>query len=81
MKRFIINFEHIQKVVCSVKVEANSYEEAMNLFEKESFNKIIERKTVPLEDAENNGYHVTSVTENGKEIYKDIRKLKSELTV
>ena len=48
MKRFIINFEHIQKVVCSVKVEANSYEEAMNLFEKEPFNKIIERKNCSI---------------------------------
>lgn len=81
MKKYVIDFEHIQKIVCSVKVKANSYEEAMDIFEKNPFENVIDLETFPLEEAENKGFHVSSVTEDGKEVYKDIRKFKAELTV
>lgn len=81
MKKYVINFEHIQKVVCSVEVKADSYEEAMDAFEENPFENVLDFETKQLEEAENNGYHVSSVTEDGKEIYRDIRKFKAELTV
>lgn len=81
MKKYVIKFEHLQKVECFTEVEACSYEDAMDMFEKSPFRNARYLKTEQFEEAENNGYHVSRVTEDGKEVYKDIRKFKAELTV
>lgn len=81
MKKYVIKFEHLQKIECFVEIEACSYEEAMDLFEKNPFRNARYSKTEQFEEAENKGFHVSRVTEDGKEVYKDIRKFKAELTV
>lgn len=83
MKKYIIKFEYVQKYDCESEIEANSYEEAMDAFEKKPLGMLNRHISVPFKDIpeEEPIFHVSSVTENGKEVYKDIRKIKAELTV
>ena len=83
MKKYIIKFEYVQKYDCESEIEANSYEEAMDLFEEKPLSMLHKHISVPFKDIpeEEPIFHVSSVTENGKEVYKDIRKIKAELTV
>lgn len=83
MKKYIIKFEYVKKYDCESEIEANSYEEAMDLFEEKPLSMLNRHTSVPFKDVpkEEPIFHVSSVTENGKEVYKDIRKIKAELTV
>mgnify|MGYP000010229190 FL=1 len=83
MKKYIIKFEYVQKYDCESEIEANSYEEAMDLFEEKPLSMLNRHTSVPFKDIpkEEPIFHVSSVTENDKEVYKDIRKIKAELTV
>ena len=55
----------------------------MDTFEKNPLSMLNRHTSVPFKDIpeEEPIFHVSSVTENGKEVYKDIRKFKAELTV
>lgn len=83
MKKYIIKFEYVERYDCEAEIEANSYEEAMDLFEEKPLSMLNRHTSVPFKDIpeEEPIFHVSSVTENGKEVYKDIRKFKAELTV
>lgn len=83
MKKYVIKFEYTKKYICESKIEAESYEEAMDIFEKNPLSMMNKHVSVPFSEIpkEEPIFHVSNVTEDGKEIYKDIRKLKSELTI
>ena len=72
MKKYVIKFSHVEESEYTAVVEANSYEEAMDIFEES-----------PFEDEEPDTvqgltYHVSEVTENGEVVYKNDRKVNAE---
>lgn len=72
MKKYVIKFEHVEESTYTAIVEANSYEEAMDIFEESPFDY--------LEDEEPEGvrgltYHVSEVTEDGKFVYRNSKNL------
>lgn len=83
MKKYIVKFEYIERYDCESEIEANSYEEAMDAFEKKHLGMLNRHISVPFKDIpkEEPIFHVSSVLEKGKEIYKDVRRIKTELTV
>lgn len=83
MKKYVIKFEYTKKYNCESEIEANSYEEAMDIFEKNPLSNLKKHVSVPFREIpkEEPIFHVSNVTENGKEVYKDIRRIKAELTV
>lgn len=83
MKKYVIKFEYVKKYECESEIEANSYEEAMDTFEKNPLSMLNKHTSVPFKDVpkEEPIFHVSSVLEKGKEIYKDVRRIKTKLTV
>lgn len=83
MKKYVIKFEYVERYDCEAEIEANSYEEAMDTFEKNPLGMLHKHTSVPFKDVpkEEPIFHVSSVLEKGKEIYKDVRIIKTELTV
>ncbi len=56
-------------------IEANSYKEAMDIFEESPFDYL--EKEEP-DNVQGLMYHVSQVTENGKVVYKNDRKVNAE---
>lgn len=83
MKKYVIKFEYVERYNCEAEIEAENYEEAMDTFEKNPLGMLNKHVSVPFKEIpkEEPIFHVSNVTENGKEVYKDIRKFKAELTV
>ena len=83
MKKYVIKFEYVERYNCEAEIEANSYEEAINFFEENPLGMLNKHTSVPFKKIpkEEPIFHVSSVLEKGKEIYKDVRKIKTELTV
>ena len=75
MKKYVIKFEHVEESTYTAIVEANSYEEAMDIFEESPFEYT---KKEELDTAQGLTYHVSEVTENGKVVYKNDRKVIAE---
>lgn len=71
--KYVIKFEHVEETAYTAVVEADSYEEAMDIFEERPFNYV---KNLDGEDSQGAGWHVSEVTEGDKKVvYKDNRKL------
>ena len=75
MKKYVIKFEHVEESTYTAIVEAESYEEAMDIFEESPFDY--------LEDEEPDGvngidYYVSKVTENGEVVYEKTKELIAE---
>lgn len=71
--KYKIKFEHVDETAYTAVVEADSYEEAMDIFEKSPFEYV---ENLEGDDSEGAGWHVSEVTEGDKEVvYKDDRKL------
>ena len=75
MKKYVIKFEHVEESKYTAIVEANSYEEAMDIFEESPFDYL--EKEEP-DDKQGLTYHVSEVTENGEVVYKNDRKVIAE---
>ena len=75
MKKYVIKFEHVEESTYTAIVEANSYEEAMDIFEESPFDYL--EKEEP-DDKQGLTYHVSEVTENGEVVYKNDRKVIAE---
>ena len=75
MKKYVIKFEHVEESTYTAIVEANSYEEAMDIFEESPFD--YTKKEEP-DTAQGLTYHVSEVTENGEVVYKNDRKVIAE---
>lgn len=75
MKKYVIKFEYVEESTYTAIVEANSYEEAMDIFEESPFNHT--KKEEP-DTVQGLTYHVSEVTENGEVVYKNDRKVIAE---
>ena len=75
MKKYVIKFEHVEESTYTAVVEANSYEEAMDIFEESPFECIEDEEPDTVQGLT---YHVSEVTENGEVVYKNDRKVNAE---
>lgn len=75
MKKYVIKFEHVEESTYTAIVEANSYEEAMDIFEESPFECIEEEEPDTVQGLT---YHVSEVTEDGEVVYKNDRKVIAE---
>lgn len=75
MKKYVIKFEHVEESTYTAIVEANSYEEAMDIFEESPFECTEEDEPDTVQGIT---YHVSEVTENGEVVYKNDRKVNAE---
>ena len=75
MKKYVIKFEHVEESTYTAIVEANSYEEAMDIFEENPFD--YTKKEEP-DKTQGVAWNVSEVTENGKVVYKNDRKVNAE---
>lgn len=75
MKKYVIKFEHVEESTYTAIVEANSYKEAMDIFEESPFECIEDEEPDTVQGLM---YHVSEVTENGKVVYKNDRKVNAE---
>lgn len=75
MKKYVIKFEHVEESTYTAIVEANSYEEAMDIFEESPFE--YTKKEEP-DNVQGLMYHVSEVTEDGEVVYKNDRKVIAE---
>ena len=75
MKKYVIKFEHAEESTYTAIVEANSYEEAMDIFEESPFECIEEEEPDTVQGLT---YHVSEVTEDGEVVYKNDRKVIAE---
>lgn len=77
MKKFTINFEHVIHNNYVAEVEAENYEQAMDLFEENPFKFV---NTVNPETAKTIDYCVNNITnEDNKIVYGSKRNLYKEL--
>ena len=72
MKKYVIKFEHVEESTYTAIVEANSYEEAMDIFEKSPLECIEEEEPDTVQGIT---YHVSEVTEDGKFVYRNSKEL------
>ena len=75
MKKYVIKFEYVEESTYTAVVEANSYEEAMDIFEESPFECIEDEEPDTVQGIT---YHVSEVTENGEVVYKNDRKVNAE---
>lgn len=75
MKKYVIKFEHVKESTYTAIVEANSYKEAMDIFEESPFERIEDEEPDTVQGLT---YHVSEVTENGEVVYKNDRKVNAE---
>ena len=75
MKKYVIKFEHVEESTYTAIVEANSYEEAMDIFEESPFECIEEEEPDTVQGLM---YHVSEVTEDGEVVYENNRKVIAE---
>ena len=75
MATYIINFEHTKETKYTAEVEADSYEEAMDLFEEDPF----EYVTDEIDDSDPGLYNVSKVVKNTQKlIYSNNRVLEAD---
>ena len=75
MKKYVIKFEHVEESTYTAIVEANSYEEAMDIFEESPFDYL--EKEEP-DNVQGLTYHVSEVTKDREVVYKNDRKVFAE---
>ena len=76
MNKYVIKFSHVEESEYTAIVEANSYEEAMDAFEKSPF--AYAKKEEP-DNRESFDWNVSKVTRSdGKVMYENLRKLTTE---
>ena len=72
MKKYVIKFEHVEESTYTAIVEANSYEEAMDIFEESPFE--YTKKEEP-DNVQGLMYHVSEVTKDGEVVYRNSKEL------
>lgn len=73
--KYVIKFEHVDETAYTAVVEADSYEEAMDIFEKSPFEYV---ENLEGDDSRNVDWHVSEVTEDGENVvYKNNRRLEA----
>ena len=75
MNKYVIKFNHVEENEYTAVVEANSYEEAMDIFEESPFDYLEKEEPDGVEGID---YYVSKVTENGEVVYEEIKELIAE---
>ena len=75
MKKYVIKFEHVEEKTYTAIVEANSYEEAMDIFEESPFECIEDEEPDITQGV---AWNVRKVTENGNLVYGNNKRLIAE---
>ena len=75
MKKYVIKFEHVEESTYTAIVEAESYEEAMDIFEESPFEYLEDEEPESIQGLT---YHVSKVTEDGEVVYEKSKKLNVE---
>lgn len=71
--KYVIKFEHVKETAYTAVVEADSYEKAMDLFEKAPFEYV---ENLEGYASRNVDWHVSKVTEDEENVvYKNNRRL------
>lgn len=75
MATYIINFEHTKEIKYQATVEAESYEDAMDVFEEDPFNYV----TDVIDNTDPGLYNVSKVVKSiQKEMYSNNRELQAD---
>jgi hypothetical protein len=72
MKKYVIKFEHVEESEYTAIVEANSYEEAMDIFEESPFEYLEDEEP---DSVQGYAFHVSEVTEDDNIVHKDSKNL------
>lgn len=72
MNKYVIKFSHVEESEYTAIVEAESYEEAMDIFEESPFDYL--EKEEP-DNEQGLMYHVSEVTEDGEVFYRNSKEL------
>lgn len=72
MKKYVIKFEHVEESEYTAIVEANSYEEAMDILEESPFEYLEDEEP---DSVQGHAFHVSEVTEDDNIVYKDSKNL------
>ena len=72
MKKYVIKFEHVEESTYTAIVEAESYEEAMDIFKESPFDYLEDEEPDSVQGLT---YHVSEVTEDGKFVYRNSKNL------
>jgi len=75
MNKYVIKFNHVEESEYTAIVEAESYEEAMDIFEESPFEYLEDEEPDSVNGID---YYVSKVTENGEVVYEKTKKLIAE---
>lgn len=75
MKKYVIKFSHVEESEYTAVVEAESYEEAMDIFEESPFEYLEDEEPDSVNGID---YYVSKVTENGEVVYEKTKELIAE---
>lgn len=75
MNKYVIKFNHVEESEYTAIVEAESYEEAMDIFEESPFDYLEDEEP---DSVQGQAFHVSKVTENGEVVYEKSKKLNVE---
>lgn len=72
MKKYVIKFSHVEESKYTAIVEAESYEEAMDIFEESPFDYLEDEEADSVQGYE---FYVSKVTEDGDVVYEKSKEL------
>lgn len=75
MNKYVIKFSHVEESEYTAIVEAESYEEAMDIFKESPFDYLEDEEP---DSVQGQAFHVSKVTENGEVVYEKSKKLNIE---
>ena len=75
MNKYVIKFSHVEEREYTAIVEAESYEEAMDIFEESPFDFLEDEEPDSVQGYE---FYVSKVTEDGEVVYEKSKKLMVE---
>lgn len=75
MNKYVIKFSHVEESKYTAIVEAESYEEAMDIFEESPFDYLEDEEP---DSVQGYAFHVSKVTEDGEVVYEKSKKLNVE---
>ena len=72
MNKYVIKFSHVEESEYTAIVEAESYEEAMDIFEESPFEFLEDEEP---DSVQGHAFHVSKVTEDGDVVYEKSKEL------
>lgn len=72
MNKYVIKFNHVEESEYTAVVEANSYEEAMDIFEESPFDYLEDEEP---DSVQGYAFHISKVTEDGEVVYEKSKEL------